>query len=280
MNLEPWSTITTGSDAAQVRGVQYLLRARGHSVTADGLFGPQTAAAVRAFQANEGLTADGIVGPRTWPRLVVVTRAGSNGDAVRAVQQFGLIRDPKDQPLVVDGVFGPLTAERLRHFQQGWGLTIDGVAGRETWSFLRGVLLPRDPRWPLVKVGATEGTNRRVMAAQDLLRARGASIVVDGIFGPRSGQVIRAFQQTLRTTELSTTVGQLDWPHLVVTVRLGSTGDAVRAAQRLLGDVAVDGVFGPQTDAAVRLMQGIFFRSDDGIVGPETWRLLTQPIFK
>lgn len=90
MNIEPWSTVSTGSDDALVRGVQYLLRARGHAVTPDGLFGTQTAAAVRAFQSSVGLTADGIVGPLTWPRLAVVTRPGSSGDAVRGVQQFGL----------------------------------------------------------------------------------------------------------------------------------------------------------------------------------------------
>lgn len=35
-------------------------------VPADGTFGPNTEAAVRAFQRNQGLTGDGIVGPKTW----------------------------------------------------------------------------------------------------------------------------------------------------------------------------------------------------------------------
>ncbi|HKH90435.1 MAG TPA: N-acetylmuramoyl-L-alanine amidase [Gemmatimonadaceae bacterium] len=35
----------------------------------DGTFGPQTEAAVRAFQREHGMVPDGIVGPKTWTRL-------------------------------------------------------------------------------------------------------------------------------------------------------------------------------------------------------------------
>lgn len=37
----------------------------------DGLFGPRTRTAVRAFQTSGGMTADGVVGPRTAKRLFV-----------------------------------------------------------------------------------------------------------------------------------------------------------------------------------------------------------------
>ncbi|GMA51797.1 hypothetical protein GCM10025857_31540 [Alicyclobacillus contaminans] len=44
-----------------VKAVQAIV-----GVTADGVFGPDTKAAVQKWQSAHGLTADGIVGPQTW----------------------------------------------------------------------------------------------------------------------------------------------------------------------------------------------------------------------
>jgi peptidoglycan hydrolase-like protein with peptidoglycan-binding domain len=219
------------------------------------------------------------VGPQTWPALVITTQNGSSGEAVLAVQQFGLLRMPGDDPLIEDGLYGPITAERVRFFQESWGLTIDGVAGPETWSFLS-TMVPGPRPWALVKQGATQATNWRVLAAQYLLRAHGSGIVADGAFGPASGGAAQAFQQTLRATEISTTLGQLDWPSLITTVRLGDTGDAVRAVQGLLVNLTIDGDFGPLTDAAVRGFQDVFLPPADGIVGPVTWHALMLRAFE
>jgi peptidoglycan hydrolase-like protein with peptidoglycan-binding domain len=279
MNLEPWSTVGAGTTGPVVTGIQFLLRARAHAVAADGVYGPATGAAVAAFQSAVGLPSDGIVGPETWPQLVVSTGPGSTGDAVRAVQQFGLLTMPGEQPLDVDGEYGPLTTERVSFFQESWGLSMDGFAGPETWSFLS-TALPGPRPWPLVKQGATQATNWRVLAAQHLLRARGYDIAADGDFGLESGGAVMTFQRTLRDTEISTNLGQLDWPALVSTVRQGDSGEAVRAAQTLLGGgLVVDGEFGPQTDEAVRAFQKSFAPPADGIVGPVTWHALTLRIF-
>lgn len=60
------------------------------------------------------------------------------------------------------------------------------------------------------------------------------------------------------------------------TVRQGSRGDDVRWLQQVLRDragqqIAVDGIFGPATDQAVRNLQRFFGLTVDGIVGPNTW---------
>ncbi|WP_341528583.1 N-acetylmuramoyl-L-alanine amidase [Nostoc sp. UHCC 0302] len=39
-------------------------------IEADGVYGPQTEAAVKSFQQQNGLTADGIVGPITWQKFI------------------------------------------------------------------------------------------------------------------------------------------------------------------------------------------------------------------
>lgn len=279
MNVRPWRTAASGATSAAVKGIQYLLRARGHTVAADGFFGPATRVAVTTFQTAAGLPVDGTVGPLTWANLVLATSSGSAGDAVRAVQQFGLVSSPGLDPLVVDGSYGPNTVKRVTDFQRTWGLGQDGGACEETWSFLS-TQSPGPRPWPLVRQGATQTTNWRVLAAQHLLRARGASIAADGSFGPASGAAVTAFQRTLRATHISTTLGQLDWPAIVVTVRPGDYGEAVKAVQTLVpGELAVDGSFGPLTEAAVRTYQTMFAPPSNGVVGPITWHSLTQAIF-
>ncbi len=58
-----------GARGSSVVRLQNLLRAKGYRISADGAFGPGTAAAVKAFQRAKGLGADGVVGPRTWAAL-------------------------------------------------------------------------------------------------------------------------------------------------------------------------------------------------------------------
>ncbi|MEA2217570.1 MAG: hypothetical protein QOJ35_196 [Solirubrobacteraceae bacterium] len=63
-------TLREGSKGVAVRGLQRRLIDAGYGVDdIDGRFGPQTEAAVRAFQKANGLDVDGIAGPQTWGRL-------------------------------------------------------------------------------------------------------------------------------------------------------------------------------------------------------------------
>jgi peptidoglycan hydrolase-like protein with peptidoglycan-binding domain len=112
--ISPWPLVRRGDEQHPVQTLQYLLRARGQAVAVDGSFGPATDAAVRAFQQEKHLAVDGVVGPNTWSALIVVVRRGSEGDAVRGVQEEMLYRDESGDPsqgLEVDGIFGPKTDE-------------------------------------------------------------------------------------------------------------------------------------------------------------------------
>ncbi len=140
MNEQPWPTLHVGSTGDPVPALQFLLRQHGESLQADGIFGPITDAAVRAFQYSHGLVVDGIVGNKTWPALLFTVRIGSTGDAVRAVQEelnFGLHEMEQQAPeLVVDGIFGSLTDQRVRAIQTICRITVDGIVGPRTWRAL------------------------------------------------------------------------------------------------------------------------------------------------
>jgi hypothetical protein len=143
-SLSPWPEVKSGSNGHPIKTLQYLLRARGHNIAVDGVFGPQTETAVKAFQGNQGLAADGVVGPTVWPALVVEVQRGSRGDAVKGVQEEFEFRNLSGDPgkgLRVDGIFGPLTDAAVRGFQHALSLDIpavqvDGIVGPVTWQAL------------------------------------------------------------------------------------------------------------------------------------------------
>ncbi|WP_199509859.1 peptidoglycan-binding domain-containing protein [Nucisporomicrobium flavum] len=142
--LSPWPLTRQGDKEHPVPTLQYLLRARGHSVVVDGIFGPKTDAAVRSFQRDEGLAVDGIVGPHTWSALIIQVRRGSEGDAVRGVQEEFQYRNLSGDPskgLAVDGIFGPKTEQAVRGFQSALhadipSMAVDGIVGPMTWQAL------------------------------------------------------------------------------------------------------------------------------------------------
>jgi len=141
--------------------------------------------------------------------------------------------------------------------------------------------------WPLVRSGARD---HPVRTLQHLLRSRGYTVAVDGIFGPLTDRAVRDFQQA-KGLAVDGIVGPQTWGALISVVRQGSSGDAVRGVQEefqfrnLSGDpskgLAIDGMFGPKTDAAVRGFQQALHAdipsvAVDGIVGPVTWRALVS----
>jgi peptidoglycan hydrolase-like protein with peptidoglycan-binding domain len=142
--ISPWPVLHIGQQGRTVRTLQLLLRAHGRDVVVDGIFGAQTDAAVSGFQTIKGLPASGIVDADTWKALIVPVGKGSNGDAVRSVQEeLGCRNDCPDstQELQIDGIFGPKTVGTVLLFQQALSRTIpalpvDGSVDPLAWQAL------------------------------------------------------------------------------------------------------------------------------------------------
>ena len=186
MNVEPWGTTGPGASTLVVPAIQYLLRAHGHAVVVDGAYGPATTAAVSAVQSAAGVPADGIVGPQTWPHLVISTQNGSTGDAVRAVQQFGLVPSP--------GVPPARRRRRFRPHHRGPRAVLPGVLGAHAGRRRRARDLVVLQHLPTGRPTVAPGEGRR-NAEFELARARGAAPAAFPGRDDRGGRRVRSAQR-------------------------------------------------------------------------------------
>ncbi|BBL75414.1 peptidoglycan-binding protein [Methylomagnum ishizawai] len=69
LGLDSPPVLRRGDSGPGVLALQKALAARGVRVDVDGIFGPAIEAALRGFQASQGLVADGIAGPQTMRAL-------------------------------------------------------------------------------------------------------------------------------------------------------------------------------------------------------------------
>jgi peptidoglycan hydrolase-like protein with peptidoglycan-binding domain len=134
--LAAWPTVRLNDTGPNVKTVQHLLRQRGATITADGVFGPATESAVKAFQGANSLFQDGVVGASTWPKLVVTVDVGSSGEAVRGLQVQ--LNKHGYSSVVVDGVFGNGTASAVTDFKTKRSLGSGTTVGATTWQELTG----------------------------------------------------------------------------------------------------------------------------------------------
>ncbi len=161
-NTPAGNDLRVGSRGPAVAQLQRDLTRLGYPLTADGIFGPRTDAAVRRFQQDRGLTADGIVGPRTRaaiagsgpaPSLPVpqgTLRRGSRGEQVKQLQD-ALVRlgfMTQAQMNTGPGIFGPRTDRALKAFQRSQGLEVDGIYGPRSRAALTTALGGASPTTP------------------------------------------------------------------------------------------------------------------------------------
>lgn len=92
------AVLRRGDHGPQVVELQTLLIVAGHAVQIDGIYGPRTEAAVRAFQKAQGLDVDGLAGSRT------LTALRGLGDTDRPPPNV----PPALSDAEIDTLFGPL----------------------------------------------------------------------------------------------------------------------------------------------------------------------------
>lgn len=246
-------TLQFGMEGSDVYSMQQrLIALRYLNGVADGVFGPETLAALLAFQKNNNLTEDGIAGAGTIKKLsgnakaatakasatatpppgsYTVLREGDSGEYVFDVQER--LYDLGFYNGRIDGRFGANTTAAIYAFQQIHGLTADGIAGAET---------------------------------QKKLFSSSAKINPGIVPTPRPN---------ISSTSLPTTAPQQAYTVL----QEGASGDAVLRMQLYLADLGYyngrsDGSYGAATTIAVRQFQYYNRLTEDGIAGPSTQALL------
>jgi murein L,D-transpeptidase YcbB/YkuD len=136
--------------------------------------------------------------------------------------------------------------------------------------------------WPVLRQGKNSAWPQvTVRSLQYLLVQHGAKIPVNGVFGVRTKAAVIKFQKAHHLTA-DGVVGAKTWNALIVTLRLGSKGAAVRAVQDQANfrngknghSLDVDGIFGKKTQAWVMAFQKAEGFKADGVVGKTTWQAL------
>lgn len=260
----PGTTLQLGNSGNEVRYIQLRLNRIAKNYPSipvipdpDGIFGPETDAAVREFQRIFDLTVDGVVGRATWYKIVQIyggvkqltdlasegifleevtqlqpesLQRGDVGNNVRELQYYlnfiGQFNN-QIQAVAIDGIFGTQTEQSVLDFQRYYGLPETGVVNVVTWNAMQKTYL-------------------------DMLESLPAGTFDDVT---------------------------LLYPGYVL--RRGATGEPVTALQTYLNRISdvytmipklvVDGVFGTATESAVRAYQQLFEIPNSGVVGSVTW---------
>lgn len=169
---------------------------------------------------NEGLYTSVDVTPQLWDSLVqlvayIAQQYGISPDMIRGHRDFNATECP-----------GTVLYGRLPELRSAVGAVL-------------GMKATNPETWPLLKPG---DSGAKVLAAQHLLRARGADVAADGVFGTATFDAVRDIARGVayepcyasRVADESGFVGAPTWPLLVRTVPVGDASEAGRAARALL----------------------------------------------
>ena len=231
-----------GEDVAQVQ--QRLIELGYLTGVSDGQYGMQTANAVENFQKANGLSVTGTVNQKTYDLLF---SADAQTDEVVAAQnrliELGFLSG------YADGIWGPASAQAMKHFQRVNDLEQTGEPDEKTIAILMSENARRD----------------ELLVAQKKLAQLGYYAgAADGIVCDETTAAIKSFQ-TLHGAEPTgepdeVTITLLDEATAYAALKNGSEGEAVVALQEKLIQFGflegeADGEYGRQTGQAVRAFQ-------------------------
>ncbi|MFN6527453.1 peptidoglycan-binding protein [Nostoc sp. ChiSLP03a] len=227
-----------GDRGPSVRNLQQKLRTAGfYQSSVTQVYDAPTQEAVRRFQKAAGLPVDGIVGASTlqklenWQAKKPTTRAtqakrttavgaqakkpsttnsatskrrnpnylakGDEGEDVRALQER--LRIAGFYYGNATGIFGPITEESVKRFQDSYKLSVDGIAGPATLSKLPGVGIGDGEEAPSKVVNRDKlrvgdrGEPVRILQEQ-LIQAGYLEGEPNGYYGPYTADAVKRFQ--------------------------------------------------------------------------------------
>lgn len=230
--------------------------------------------------------------PRDYVKVTL--RRGSRGKPVEVLQRsIGGIG--------VDGSFGPATETRVLGYQKEKGLTQNGIVDSRVWNAIIGA----------PSAGGTTGSGSTTPSTSALAKYAGTvlrkgsrgeavtamqkavgGLVADGSFGPATEARVKAYQKSkglpqngvvdakvwaaLMGTPTAATgsTGSALSKYSSVVLRLWSRGEAVKAMQKAVGGLTVDGSFGPATEARLKAWQRSKGLPADGVVDAKDWKVL------
>lgn len=264
----PGRPLSRGSVGEDVRTIQQQLNRIRRNYPAiprisevSNVFDAETEAAVRAFQSVFNLESDGIVGKATWykikmiyngvkslseitsegltiseaqrvyPEVLRLGDTGLNVETVRFYLAFLGYFLPQLPPIPITDTFDEAMLDAVYAFQSAYGLTVDGVVGRNTWNSLQNVYeqtlytLPADYQefarevYPgrFLVLGDTGPevtllqTRLNQMAAQNSALP---TVTVDGVFGQETARAVRAVQRSLGYSATGA-VGPVLWSYII-----------------------------------------------------------------
>jgi len=233
------SLLKLGSSGSEVREIQSRLKDLGYFKYPNitGYYGTITRDAVKAFQTSKGLAADGIVGSKTWAAL-------QSGDtSSRGSSSSGSTVNT----LLKKGSKGSAVTQLQQLLKDKGYLkgTVDGIFGNQTYSAVRSF-------------------------------QKDAGLAADGIVGSKTWAALQSGNTSSRGSSSSREIGSTEL------LKIGSRGTAVSNLQQRLKDLGysigkVDGIFGSQTQNAVKAFQKDNGLVADGIAGPKTIAKLNNP---